>query len=437
MLERSSQDRRKSELHILCEVANVLNDPFEPSELIESVMGIIGKMLDPTEAGMILLWDLSKELLRPQAASGQGISDLGALRKIGLREGESIAGKIYAEGTALLLNSPKKIRSEQANMQPANRLIMKRAFGSDALPQSIVAAPLCAGGQKLGVIIFRTIQGSKAFSESDVPFVQALADVIALLIGCARMHDEVKSIRDVQNLDQLRSEVMATLSHELRTPLAAIKGYSTALLLEEVEWSDDKSRAFLHMIDEECDDLQTMITDILDAAIIEVGQLALEYQPVRLEHLAYEVVDEISRRTKNHHYVVDFPPKFPIVDVDPRRIRQVLRNILDNAAKYSPDGGLVMISGKVRPSDVVVSIADQGVGISPEDLIPLFDKYFRVKAPTGYYVPGTGLGLPVAREIIEAHGGKIWAESKAGEGTVIGFSIPREGLSTEIEEEHA
>jgi two-component system sensor histidine kinase VicK len=113
------------------------------------------------------------------------------------------------------------------------------------------------------------------------------------------------------------------------------------------------------------------------------------------------------------------------------RIKQVIRNILDNALKYSPQGGLVVIRGEVRPNDVVVSISDQGVGISPEDLIPLFEKYFRVKSPTGYHVPGTGLGLPVARGIIEAHGGRIWAESKVGQGTTLYFSVPRAGLSAD------
>ena len=124
--------------------------------------------------------------------------------------------------------------------------------------------------------------------------------------------------------------------------------------------------------------------------------------------------------------MVDFPTDFPLVDADPRRIKQVFRNILNNAIKYSPEGGLVVIRGEIRPSDVVVSVADQGVGISPEDLIPLFDKYFRVKAPTGYHVPGTGLGLPVSRAIIEAHGGRIWANSKIGEGTTLCFSILRQ-----------
>ena len=147
--------------------------------------------------------------------------------------------------------------------------------------------------------------------------------------------------------------------------------------------------------------------------------------------LAKEIVDDMQRRTDTHRLVSDFPADFPIVDADPHWIRQVFRNIIDNAIKYSPTGGLVMIRGEVREHDVVVSIADQGVGISPEDLIPLFEKYFRVKAPNGYHVAGTGLGLPVARAIVEAHSGRIWAESKVGQGTTLYFSLPLEGLSAD------
>ena len=183
---------------------------------------------------------------------------------------------------------------------------------------------------------------------------------------------------------------------------------------------------FLRLIDDECNNLEGMIGDILESSLIDVGRLEIELQPVRLPRLAGEVAREMQRASGIHRFVIDFPPDYPLVDADPRRIRQVLRNILDNAIKYSPDGGMIVIRGEIRPADVVVSVADQGVGISPEDLIPLFDKYFRVKAPTGYYVPGTGLGLPVSRAIIEAHGGRIWAESKIGEGTTLYFSILRQ-----------
>jgi signal transduction histidine kinase len=123
--------------------------------------------------------------------------------------------------------------------------------------------------------------------------------------------------------------------------------------------------------------------------------------------------------------MVDFSPGFPVVPADPHWIRQVLRNILDNAVKYSPEGGLIVVRGEARRADVVVSVADQGVGISSEDLIPLFERYFRVRSIAGPHVPGTGLGLPIARAIVEAHGGRIWVESQIGEGTTILFSLPR------------
>ncbi len=316
-----------------------------------------------------------------------------------------------------------------ADMREANRAVMARALGSDALPRSAVAVPLRAGDHPFGVLVLETLHGPAEFSESDLPFVQTLADLIAMAIDRARLEAEADAVRDAQQVDRLRSEVMATLSHELRTPLAAIKGYSTALLLEEVDWPDEKRREFLRLIDEESDNLQAMISDLLDSSLIDVGQLAIERQPVRLERLSHEIADEMQRRTDMHRLVVDFPPGFPIVDADPRRVKQVVRNILDNAIKYSPNGGLIVVRGEVRPKDVVVSVADQGVGISPEDLIPLFEKYFRVKAPTGYHVAGTGLGLPVARAIVEAHGGRIWAESKVGQGTTLHFSLPRTELS--------
>jgi signal transduction histidine kinase len=195
----------------------------------------------------------------------------------------------------------------------------------------------------------------------------------------------------------------------------------------------EKQQEFLSLIDEECENLQTMINDIMDSSYIDAGQLRLEYEPVRLPLLAREIVTEMQRRTTKHQLVVDFPADFPIVDADSLRIKQVIRNIVDNSIKYSPDGGMIVIRGDIRKKDVVVSISDQGVGISPEDLIPLFDKYFRVKAPTGYHIPGTGLGLPVARMIVEAHKGRIWAESKQEEGTTLYFSIPLDGLSSDGE----
>ena len=248
--------------------------------------------------------------------------------------------------------------------------------------------------------------------------------LIALAIDRARLEAKADAVREAREAERLRSELMATLSHELRLPLTALKGYASALLLDEINWSPEKQSEFLQKIDEECDHMNVMLTDILDSSLIEVDQLSMEPQPVRLQLLANEVCDEIQCRTKLHQLIVNLPSDFPIVHADPLWIKQVFRNIVDNAVKYSPDGGLILVSGEQRASDVIISITDQGIGISPEDLIPLFEKYFRVKSPGGLRIPGTGLGLPIARTIIEAHGGRIWAESKVGEGTILSFSLP-------------
>jgi signal transduction histidine kinase len=426
------EQQRTRELHALTEIAKALTAPLELPELLDALMEKLADVLEPAEAGAVMLWDEALRVFRPVAAFGY---DLEILREVNLQADESVTGKVYAQGAACLLTTPAEVAEAMANMRPFNRSVMARALGSDALPYSTLAAPLTVGDRKFGVLVLETLCGLALFTEADLPFVQTLADLIALAIDRARLEAEADAIQDTRQVDRLRSEVMGALSHELRTPLAAIKGYSTALLLEEIEWPEDKRREFLSLIDQECDNLQAMISDILDSSLIDVDQLVIECQPVRLPRLAQEVADAVQLRTEIHRLIIDFPPDFPIVDADPHWIKQVFRNLLDNAVKYSPDGGLVMIRGEVHPNDVVISIADQGVGIAPEDLVLLFEKYFRVKASTGYHVAGTGLGLPVSRAIVEAHGGRIWAESKVGEGTTLYFSVPRAGLSAEIDEE--
>ncbi|MEW5989500.1 MAG: ATP-binding protein [Chloroflexota bacterium] len=405
-------------------VAQTLAGGRPLAESLPAVVDQITAALPAADLAAVLLWDQAEGAFRPRAASGPGLSDPPALFEIKLREGESITGRVYAEGKPLLLPTPAEVAAVMATLQPANRAAIQQAYGKYGLPRRVVAAPLSLGEQKYGVLVLEGLGETAAFTADDVPFVQALAQLLSLALDRRRLEEEAATFRQTRETDRLRAEVMATLSHELRTPLAAIKGYSTALLLDEIEWPDEKRREFLRLIDEECDNLQLMIGEILDSALIDVGQLEMEPEPLRLPRLAREVADEMQHLTERHRFALDFPAAFPIVEADPRRIRQVLRNILDNAIKYSPAGGLVVIRGKVRPADVVISIADQGVGISPEDLIPLFEKYFRVKAPTGYHVPGTGLGLPVSRAIVEAHGGHIWAESKVGEGTTLSFSLP-------------
>jgi K+-sensing histidine kinase KdpD len=417
-----TSERLASELKALTEVAKTLSSPTELPILLDAVMRTIIEVLEQADIGAIMLWDQPSGLFRPIAAFGY---DIEILKESGLRAGESITGKVYDENRACLLYTAEEVAQAMTNMRPHNQQVMMRAIGAEILPQCAIAAPISAGEHRFGVLILETIHDHKKFIQNDLHFVQTLADLIALAIDRARLETKADAVREARQAERMRAEVMAALSHELRMPLATIKGYTTAMLLDELQWNEEKRTEFLHLIEEACDDMEGMLKGILDSSLIEVERLELERQPTRMQYIAYDQATELQQRSKVHTLMADFPPDFPTVEADPRWIKQVFRNIIDNAVKYSPEGGLIVVKGEVRQADVVVSVADQGIGISPENLIPLFEKYFRVRSTTSLHISGTGLGLPIARAIIEAHGGRIWVESKVGEGTTVLFSLPR------------
>lgn len=415
-------ERLQRQLYALTEIAKTLTLPLELPELLNAVIQKIIGVIEPAEVGAVMLWDQPSGLFRPAAAFGY---DAQALSELGLRAGEAITGKVFDDGAGRLVSTPERVAEAMADMRPSNRAVMTRALGSDALPRCTLAAPIKVGAYKYGVLVLETIQGPAVFSDSDLPFLQTISDLIALAIDRDRLAAQADAVREEHRAERMRSEVLATLSHELRMPLTAIQGYSSALLLDEVDWSEEKGQKFLRLIEEESENMQSMLKDILDSSLIDVDQLIIERQPVRLQHLARDVAEEMQHQTESHQIIVDFPEKFPILAIDPRWIKQVFRNILDNAIKYSPEGGLIVIRGEERPSDVVIMVADQGIGISPEDLIPLFERYFRVRSLANLHIPGIGLGLPIGRAIVEGHGGRIWAESNLGEGSTIYFSLPK------------
>jgi K+-sensing histidine kinase KdpD len=415
-------ERLQRQLYALTEIAKTLTLPLELPELLNAVIQKIVGVIGPAEVGAVMLWDQPSGLFRPVAVFGY---EPKALSELGLRAGEAITGKVFDEGVGCLLNTPERVAEAMADLRPSNKVVMERALGSEIYPSCTLAAPIQVGTYKYGVLILETIRGPAVFSKDDLPFLQTISDLIALAIDRDRLAAQADEVREERRAERMRSEVLATLSHELRMPLTAIQGYSSALLLENVDWSEEKREKFLHMIEEESETMQTMLKDILDSSLIDVDQLIIERQPVRLQHLARDVANEMQYRTQNHQIMVDFPEKFPIIQIDPRWTKQIFRNILDNAIKYSPEGGLIVIRGEERLSDVLIIVADQGIGISPEDLIPLFERYFRVRSVASLHIPGTGLGLPIARAIVEGHGGRIWAESNLGEGTTIYFTLPK------------
>ncbi len=414
----------KREFVVLLEVATALAQAVELDSLLNGVMNTLSVNLEEVDAGVVLLCDEESSDLRVRAV-------LGYRREPALqahvKPGESISGSVFQSGKAEVYSTQHEIERAMATISPKNRALFDEATKELGRPQSAVALPLLIGERKLGVMLLQCFaKDGKRFQEENLSFFRALAGLIATAIDRVRLQDEAREVRALDEANRLKGELLSILAHEMRTPLASIKGYGTALLLEDTKWEPEKQREFLEIIDTECDNLSEIVRDLLESSIIDAGLLEIEKEPVLMPRLAQQAMRDIGRRTKIHRFLVTFPDDFPIVEADPERIRQVLHNILDNAVKYSPDGGLIVVRGEVGQSEVTISVADQGVGIAPEDLNRLFDKYFRVKSRSRRPVPGTGLGLPIAQTIVQKHGGRIWAESQLGKGTTLYFSLPFE-----------
>jgi signal transduction histidine kinase len=227
-----------------------------------------------------------------------------------------------------------------------------------------------------------------------------------------------------KELAETKTQLLSTVSHELRTPLASIKGFTTTLLRDDVRWDEASQRDFLRIIDEETDRLSELIENLLDMSQIEAGALRIQPEPTQLRPIVRDAVEEAQRLTGAHWFIVDLPAELPRVMADPRRIRQVLQNLLVNAIKYSPQGGQITVSCEVEPDEVIVSVADQGEGIPPEYLDKVFERFFQVDATATRRLGSSGLGLAIARGIVQAHGGRIWAESTVGQGSVFRFALP-------------
>lgn len=234
----------------------------------------------------------------------------------------------------------------------------------------------------------------------------------------------MRDVTEERELDRRRNEFVATASHELRTPLAAIMGFSELLLDREV--SGDKWRDWMGLIREKTELMTAIISDMLDVSRMQAGELEVNLAELISSECIQAGIDDFSGISEPHHLRVDVDPRLPNVVGDPQRIRQVLHNLLSNAVKYSPDGGSISAWAEVDAEgrQAIVHVRDQGVGIPPEEQQRLFTTFHRVRQPGMESVQGTGLGLHIVKNLVNAMGGDVWVESELGEGSTFSFSLP-------------
>ncbi|MBX5456846.1 MAG: PAS domain S-box protein [Thermogemmatispora sp.] len=238
----------------------------------------------------------------------------------------------------------------------------------------------------------------------------------------------ILTVRDIsreREQEEQRSMFISVISHELQTPIAIIKGYASTLARSDASFDRETLRARLLAIEEEADRLNKLVGNLLYASRIEAGGLHMEIAPLDLEPLIRGVVRRFQARSADLDIKVQLPPNLPLVMADRDRIEEVLENLLDNALKYSPRQRTVTVSCSTVGDEVIVSVSDQGMGISLRDQERLFQRFQRINHPSTSGRPGAGLGLYICRAIIEAHGGRIWVESALHQGSTFSFSLPR------------
>lgn len=228
-----------------------------------------------------------------------------------------------------------------------------------------------------------------------------------------------------RRLERLRTEFVANVSHELRTPLTAISGFTETLLEGAGEDADTRQR-FLSIMKAETDRLAQLINDLLDLSRIEFGRLKMNRRALDLCSLVADTVTRLSPRAQTAQVGLsaDLPAMLPSVSGDADRLAQVLTNLVENGIKYTPAGGTVTVSARRAGGLVEVAVRDTGIGIDRSDLPRVFERFFRVDRGRSRASGGSGLGLAIVKHIVEAHGGRVWAESEKGKGSVFWFSLP-------------
>jgi K+-sensing histidine kinase KdpD len=304
--------------------------------------------------------------------------------------------------------------------------------------QSVLIVPLLVKGAVVGTIDLDVTEGKRVFTTEETGLAQTIANQISVAMDNARLYqqrmDDISALREI---DQLKSNLVSNVSHELRAPLTSIKAYTELLLAEAESANNETCRDWLAVIDRETERLTSLITDYLNLSRLESGRFRLAEEPLQLTAVVAEVVATLEVQAKRRHITVqvDAQPGLPELWADGDLIRVVVRNLVSNAIKFSDDGGHICITIWHQDNTFKFSVQDEGPGIPEEALPNLFDKFFRV--PTANDVPGTGLGLALAKEAVMAHGGRIDAESTVGKGSRFTVSIPAQSRAMPQQDQQA
>lgn len=413
-------------------VAETINRTLDLQEVFDTSLREALKTVN-WDMGAIYMWDERINILN--MVSYVGYSEDVVRATISYQLGEGITGKAASTRDLILVTDlPDSTEQQQTAGHPGTQI---------SIP--LVTAP----GQLLGVLNVANSECREPTGD-ELNLLKTVAHQIALAIDKAQLYtqasmraDELEGIVEARTeqlaqaieelsealekareADKLKSLLLSTVSHELRTPLATIKGNTSMLVEHHQQLSAEDLVAHLSDIDVETDKLTGMITDLLEMSRIEAGLLQIQPLPVDLREVLRSTVRAAQMRMPTHTLEFEVPEGLPACMGDPLRIDQIVANLLENAAKYSPPGSTVLVKVEAKDEELITSVIDSGPGIPPQHLEQIFDRFFQIKASRDAGRHGIGLGLSICRGLVEAHRGKIWVTSKPGEGAAFSFSLP-------------
>jgi signal transduction histidine kinase len=289
-----------------------------------------------------------------------------------------------------------------------------------------LAVPIRRDGLITGLITLES-KIANAIDAEDIAFVERLADRAAVAIKNARLYEEIQAI------SQAKSEFISVVTHELRLPMTAIKGYSDLLMGGMTGPLNDQQKQFLQVVRRNIDRMQDLISDLSDINRIESGRMKFENEAFAILETIHEVRDSLQEAItgKNQLLTIDYSPGIGEVYADPKRIGQVLTNLVSNAHKYTPPGGEITIQTKEEAGFVQIAIVDNGIGISDENQLKLFTQFFRAEDQAVREQNGWGLGLSIVKKIVEAQGGAISFVSELNRGSIFTFTVPLANIKEE------
>ncbi|MBI4573181.1 MAG: MEDS domain-containing protein [candidate division NC10 bacterium] len=402
--------------------------------------------LGGASAGAVYLWDEAAQVLVPRAWHGVGAWMAG----VRLRPGEGVAGTVAQHRQGMIVNDFRA-------SSHAHPLFLEHT-GLTA----VLGEPLWYRDRFLGVITIGRQTSGQGFTERDRELLVLFAAQAAIVLANARLYEELRlaglhleaevedrtrdlqrALRQIEAASRHKSEFLANMSHELRTPLNSILGFSQFLLEQTKDVLSEKQTRYLTHIHTSGQHLLQLINDILDLSRVEAGRIPLQLEPLPIAQ-TLEAILVIARGLTNkkaQEIQTDIELDLPPLRADPVRFKQICFNLLSNAVKFTPERGRITIGARRAPGEATLlefRVTDTGVGIKPEDLPRLFQKFVQLGTSQAQRQEGTGLGLALTKRLVELHGGRIWAASEGeGEGStftiLLPFGGPGDGSNASVE----